>query len=266
MLLYVQMAWTWQKLCYSTNRLTWHQGIIPDEELWIKIGGDKGGKSMKVFFQICNTPSPNSVHNTLVFSIFEAKDTPTNLHIALDRYSTQVDTLQELTWRYICIYMYIHLCAILHACYTLISLGEESTSVLVRWLWIWMSYLWTYRSSRFVWKSCITCIQLYIKINFLGRHPCLWCNIKSASMKVPRGERGRSEPRTLQSLQRDCQAFETAGKGDLKQAKMYNNVISHYFFNIPIHQVSKQEYIMCAYTLYAVYTCAKCRSVLRVYI
>lgn len=67
----------------------------------MKIGGDKGGKSMKTSFQICNTPNPNSVQNTVVFSVFEAKDTPVNLHVALDRYHDQVDTLQKHSWRYV---------------------------------------------------------------------------------------------------------------------------------------------------------------------
>ncbi len=30
---------------YSAYRLTWHEGKIPDNEVWIKLGGDKGGGS-----------------------------------------------------------------------------------------------------------------------------------------------------------------------------------------------------------------------------
>lgn len=85
---------------YSTNRLTWHEGIIPEDEIWIKLGGDKGGDTMKVSFQVVNVPTPNSVKNTVVFSIFVGLDTRTNLHIALDRYREQVQTLQETEWRY----------------------------------------------------------------------------------------------------------------------------------------------------------------------
>ena len=40
----------------------WH-GIIPKDEVWIKIGGDKGGGMFKMNFQIVNTRTPNSVHN-----------------------------------------------------------------------------------------------------------------------------------------------------------------------------------------------------------
>ena len=48
--------------------LTWHDGTIPSDEIWLKLGGDKGGGYFKMNFQIVNTPAPNSVHNTCVFS------------------------------------------------------------------------------------------------------------------------------------------------------------------------------------------------------
>ena len=75
--------------------------FIPEEEIWIKIGGDKGGSTMKVNFQILNCPNPNSPVNTCVFALFEAPDSVTNLHLALDRYRDQVDELKSLTWRYL---------------------------------------------------------------------------------------------------------------------------------------------------------------------
>ena len=46
------------------NRLIWHDGMIPQDEIWVKIGGDKGGGSFKMSFQICNVSHPNSVENT----------------------------------------------------------------------------------------------------------------------------------------------------------------------------------------------------------
>ena len=69
------------------------------EEIWVKVGGDKGGTSAKNAFQLCNVPHPNSIQNTCVFAVFEAKDTPTNLHIALDRYREQITSLQSFIWR-----------------------------------------------------------------------------------------------------------------------------------------------------------------------
>ena len=49
-----------QNYNFSTNRLTWHEGIIPSDEIWVKLGGDKGGDTMKVSFQLVNVPTPNS--------------------------------------------------------------------------------------------------------------------------------------------------------------------------------------------------------------
>ena len=66
------------------HRLTWHSGLIPPQEIWVKIGGDKGQGSMKTSFQICNVPHPNSCKNSVIFSIFEATDTATNINIALE--------------------------------------------------------------------------------------------------------------------------------------------------------------------------------------
>ena len=63
------------KFSNRVHRLTWHKGAIPEDEIWIKLGGDKGGGTFKFNFQICNTPTPNSPRNTCVISIFTAPDT-----------------------------------------------------------------------------------------------------------------------------------------------------------------------------------------------
>jgi len=61
------------KIFNRVHHLTWHNGAIPDQEIWIKLGGDKGGGTFKFNFQICNTPTPNSPRNTCVFSIFAGR-------------------------------------------------------------------------------------------------------------------------------------------------------------------------------------------------
>eukprot|EP00731_Ephydatia_muelleri_P011193 Em0006g87a len=81
------------------GRLTWHNDVIPASEIWIKLGGDKGGGTFKMNTQIVNVAAPNSVNNTCVFCCFEADDSYTNLHIALERYKEQVEHLQGMTWR-----------------------------------------------------------------------------------------------------------------------------------------------------------------------
>ena len=40
------------------NTLTWHNGEIPTNEVWVKLGGDKGGSSFKMNFQ--NVINPNT--------------------------------------------------------------------------------------------------------------------------------------------------------------------------------------------------------------
>ena len=47
------------------HRLTWHEGKIPADEIWVKLGGDKGGGSFKMVFQICNVEHPNSPVNRI---------------------------------------------------------------------------------------------------------------------------------------------------------------------------------------------------------
>ena len=83
------------------GRLTWHGNLIPPHEIWLKIGGDKGGGSFKMSLQIANVAHPNSPQNTVVFCAYEARDTASNLHIALDRYRQQVERLEHLEWKYV---------------------------------------------------------------------------------------------------------------------------------------------------------------------
>ena len=60
----------------------------------------------------------------------------------------------------------------------------------------------------------------------------------------PLADRGLSQPRTLDSLQRDHLQFCTKGKGNLKNAKFNNNVIGKALFHIPLTQVSvKWNYV-----------------------
>ena len=78
--------------------LVWHNAI-PDDEVWLKLGGDKGGGTFKMSFQIVNTQAPNSPANTCVFSIFEAEDSVTNLKVVADRFGQDVERLESYTWK-----------------------------------------------------------------------------------------------------------------------------------------------------------------------
>ena len=41
----------------SSKQLTWHDSLIPESEVWVKIAGDKGANTVKLVFQLCNVPS-----------------------------------------------------------------------------------------------------------------------------------------------------------------------------------------------------------------
>ncbi|KAL8566641.1 hypothetical protein ACOMHN_049782 [Nucella lapillus] len=83
----------------SQGRLTWHDGNIPEDEIWIKIGGDHGGKSFKMMLQVANLANANSKHNTCMFTIVECKDTPENLRRLLVPYKDQLSELETMQWK-----------------------------------------------------------------------------------------------------------------------------------------------------------------------
>ena len=51
----------------AEGRLTWRGGAIPDDEVWIKVGGDHGKSSLKLTLQICNLDQPNAQRNVFCF-------------------------------------------------------------------------------------------------------------------------------------------------------------------------------------------------------
>lgn len=83
--------------------MTWNNAI-PEHEVHLKIGGDAGGGSFKMAFQIANLKHPNSKTNTVVFAMFQAKDSWANLKTALIKYTDQVSILKKATWRLVKIY------------------------------------------------------------------------------------------------------------------------------------------------------------------
>ncbi|KAL5503497.1 hypothetical protein EMCRGX_G010454 [Ephydatia muelleri] len=48
-----------------------------------------------------------TLHNTFVFSCFEADDTVTNLHVALDRFRSEVDHISTMKWRTYTLKLYL---------------------------------------------------------------------------------------------------------------------------------------------------------------
>ena len=79
------------------NKLIWHEGM-PKDEIWIKVGGDHGGKSLKLCMQICNLQCPNAKENTVVFSCTTAKDYHHNLEQLTKLHTEQLNNLQNTQW------------------------------------------------------------------------------------------------------------------------------------------------------------------------
>ena len=74
--------------------LFWHIGI-PEDEIWLKVGGDNGGRTFKMSFQSVNTQAPNSPANTCILSIFEAEYSVTNLKVVADRFGQDIKVIPE---------------------------------------------------------------------------------------------------------------------------------------------------------------------------
>ena len=83
---------------YRTGGLTWHDGTNPEDELWVKLGGDKGHGTFKLTLQLVNVPNPNSRANTTIIAMFKANDSIANLWTALHQYKDQLEELEGMEW------------------------------------------------------------------------------------------------------------------------------------------------------------------------
>ena len=76
-----------------------HPIMQSPDELWVKIGGDKGGGNLKMVFQVANTPKPNSAQETITFAGFEGSDNHSNLSTALSNFKTKVQEMRSMAWK-----------------------------------------------------------------------------------------------------------------------------------------------------------------------
>ena len=82
------------------NLLTWRDGSIPGDEIWVKIGGDHGKNSLKFTLQVANTAKPNTRHNTLVIAIAAVRDSHENMVRFLEgELGSDIKALQSHSWR-----------------------------------------------------------------------------------------------------------------------------------------------------------------------
>ena len=87
-------------------------------------------------------------------------------------------------------------------------------------------------------------------------------------MQIPLKDRRPADRRTLASLERDYNQFCTAGGGNIKNAKHYNNVISQPLFKIPISQVTPLSLWISSFNdmivLYFITTVTTCKYILHI--
>ena len=78
--------------------LTWHTGHIPEDEIWIKIGGDHGEKSLKFTLQVAKTDNP--YRSTIVIGITSVRDTHANMVRFLEGgLGDDLTALQSHSWK-----------------------------------------------------------------------------------------------------------------------------------------------------------------------
>ena len=83
--------------CLKENNLL-VDSFIPSDEIFLKVGGDHGGGSFKMSFQVANVENPNKPENTVVFSVLEAKDYKSNLLLCLERFKTHIAKFSQVKW------------------------------------------------------------------------------------------------------------------------------------------------------------------------
>ena len=78
----------------------------------------------------------------------------------------------------------------------------------------------------------------YIITKFVaGKHPCLLCLITKEEIRQPKSTRTNVPKRTLTSLKEDLHIFQVNG-GNVRDAKIYRNIIYQKLFDLPIDQVN----------------------------
>ncbi len=142
-------------------------------EVWVKVGGDKGGGTFKMSLQLANVAHPNSINNTFVFACFEANDSVTNLHDSLDGYRDQVpsrgphgiDMAVSTTMKVIT---------------NKVQLIFQGQCFFVWGLRVPVQNIRTFRGSWSVKHKC----SLSVQFDLTCRHCCLWCHVTSTEMQL----------------------------------------------------------------------------------
>ena len=172
--------------------MTWHN-TIPEDKIWIKVGGDHGRDSFKLCLQILNVENPNAKNNLFMICLVECKDTYENLSIVLSPFRAHISKLKQMTWT---------------------DKRGSSKSIEVS---VFGDYAF----------EC----TLFGLSGPTGTHSCLWClDTREMIQKAP-SSRPLAPRRTLRGLFRDNERYVKAGE-DKKKARAYNNVVNRPIWNV----------------------------------
>ena len=83
----------------QSNNMLYDHPFIPSNEIHLKIGGDHGGGSFKMEFQVGNIEKTNKPENTVIFSIAEAKDYKVNIALCVERFKAQIEYFKKVKWQ-----------------------------------------------------------------------------------------------------------------------------------------------------------------------
>ena len=84
----------------SKGLIVSHQGKIPDDEVWVKFGGDHWKESFKLTVQVLNIEKPNVTTNTVVIGLAYVKDSYQNLELIMEKIEPQLHEIANSTgWK-----------------------------------------------------------------------------------------------------------------------------------------------------------------------
>ena len=83
----------------EVNQLSWHDEAIPQNEIFIKVGGDHGGDSFKFMLQVGNVKTPNKNKKRFLLAVVNAKDSHKNIWRVVRSYKQKLDNLSKMTWK-----------------------------------------------------------------------------------------------------------------------------------------------------------------------
>ena len=80
------------------DKLTWHDGAIPENEVWVKVGGDHGQGSLKFNLAMVYTENPNSMDNNILIGMTCVKDSRENMEMFFYSIRKQLADVEKLVW------------------------------------------------------------------------------------------------------------------------------------------------------------------------